>query len=84
VRANQQGQKKGVWDVCIPVHGYNDDGSVSASAWIEFKAGKGKLTPEQEQFRDHLLHQGYEFAVCRSVDEALDFVEEYLQIKLNR
>src|SRR5438128_1707791 len=75
----RQGQKKGIWDVCLPFRSMEGDG-----AWIEFKCGKGKLTPEQTEFRDHLVNEGYEYSVCRSVDEALDFVEEYLQIKLQR
>ncbi len=77
-RMKAEGQKSGVWDVCIPIS------VVDAScAYIEFKAGKNKLTENQEAFRDHLMNQfEYEFAVCRSVEEALAFVEEYLGIEL--
>jgi len=45
MRLKRQGVKKGVWDLNLPVpSGFNH------GLWIEMKAGKNKLTPEQVDF----------------------------------
>lgn len=76
----RQGQKRGVWDVCLPIA---DRDAAAPGAYIEFKMPGKDLTKEQIEFRDEILiPNGYEFAVCRSVDEALEFTEEYLGIVL--
>lgn len=73
----RQGQIPGIWDVMIPIPIQRTPG-----AWIEFKAGKGKLTEFQREFQDHLIISGYKYAVCHSVDEAIEFTENYLNIRL--
>jgi hypothetical protein len=67
-----EGKKPGVWDVFIPhpSNGYN-------GMYIEFKAGKNDLTPEQTAFRND-LQEYYYFRVCRSLYEAVDAVGKYL------
>lgn len=39
--------------------------------FLELKAPKGRLRPEQEAFRDALLAQGFGWALVRSLDDAL-------------
>jgi hypothetical protein len=39
--------------------------------FLELKAPKGRLRPEQEAFRDAVLAQGFAWALVRSVDDAL-------------
>lgn len=44
-RLKLQGVKKGVWDLNLPI-----PSGVNHGLWIEMKAGKNKLTPEQIDF----------------------------------
>lgn len=44
-------------------------------AFIEVKAEKGRLTPEQRNFRLYCVKWGIPHAVCRSIDEVRLFVE---------
>ena len=39
--------------------------------FLELKSLKGRLSPEQEAFRDTALAQGFGWALVRSVDDAL-------------
>ena len=39
--------------------------------FLELKSLKGRLSPEQEAFRDTVLAQGFGWALVRSVDDAL-------------
>ena len=40
--------------------------------FLELKSLKGRLSPDQEVFRDAVLAQGFGWALVRSVDDALD------------
>lgn len=42
--------------------------------FIEFKTGKGRLTEAQEEWADRLVRYGHRYALCRSADEAVDFL----------
>jgi hypothetical protein len=44
--------------------------------FLELKAPKGRLRPEQEGFRDAVLAQGFGWALVRSLDDALDALAE--------
>lgn len=46
--------------------------------WIEFKAGKNKLTENQKIFMECRLKDGYECKVCYNLDEAIKALEQYL------
>ena len=39
--------------------------------FLELKSLKGRLSPNQEAFRDAVLAQGFGWALVRSVDDAL-------------
>lgn len=50
-------------------------------AFIEFKAGKNKMTKEQLAFAERMKKQGYYCALCYSVESAIEFTKWYLGIK---
>lgn len=75
-REKAAGAKQGVPDIlCLvprePWHGL----------CIEMKAKGRQLTPEQKAMRFELSKRDYYYAVCRSADEALRVIEEYLGLK---
>jgi hypothetical protein len=47
------------------------DVSVQVALWAECKSGKGKLSGEQEEFRDNVLAGGGYWIECRDCAEAL-------------
>jgi hypothetical protein len=60
-RAKAMGVRPGIPDLCFVFPG-------GVTKWIELKAPKGSLEPEQRDFRDHVAPHGH-WALCRSVDE---------------
>ncbi len=73
----REGVKKGVADVCIPIARKSCHG-----AYMEFKAGKNKLTPVQNDFLNGVAEQGYEIRAVWTIDQAVEFVKEYLGIDI--
>jgi len=45
--------------------------------FLELKAPKGRLRPDQEAFRDAVLAQGFGWALVRSLDDALGALADY-------
>jgi hypothetical protein len=45
--------------------------------FLELKSQKGKLSPEQEAFRDAMLAQGHGWALVRSLDDALGALADH-------
>lgn len=45
--------------------------------FLELKAPKGRLRPNQEAFRDAMLAQGFGWALVRSVDDALGALADH-------
>ena len=54
-------------------------GKLYHGLFIELKIGKNKLTPDQELFRLNAISAGYGHVVCRSIDEFIYIVNEYLK-----
>ena len=74
-RLKEEGVKAGVPDLCLPVPRGGKHG-----LYIEMKRRKGgKVSPDQLQWLDDLMHQGYECHVCRGCDEARETILEYLR-----
>ena len=73
-KMKQEGVKRGVWDVFLPLPrgGYH-------GLYIEFKFGKGRLTPEQKEFGAYLQDQGYKTGIAYDVDGAMEILENYLK-----
>lgn len=68
-----EGVKAGVWDLqlALPV------GRVPG-LWVEMKAGKNTLSPEQREWRDRMQRVGFKCVVCWSWGAAKDAITEYL------
>lgn len=69
----RMGVKKGVADffLALPLDGY-------AGFWLELKVGKGKLSPEQQDFLDRKTARGYLCAACWGFEAAKEFIMNYL------
>lgn len=70
----REGVRAGVPDVlvAIPKPPY-------AGLWMEFKTATGKTSPAQRQYLHILKAVGYQTAIVRSVDEAIEQVHLYLK-----
>jgi len=84
-RMKEEGVKKGVPDVFLPMPMiYMDKDknvtSVNAGLWIEMKSGKNRPSPEQKWWIEKLRAVGYRVEVCYSCDEAIDVINDYLDI----
>lgn len=64
-RMKAEGVRRGVPDLFLPVVGVNG----AAGLWIEMKTTRGRLSPEQIWWRDH-LRDHYDYALCRNWQEA--------------
>jgi hypothetical protein len=69
-RLKAEGVRRGTPDifVCLP------QGRIG---WLEMKAPKGVLSPEQKHFRDKVLALGHFWALARTVDQALEHLTEW-------
>lgn len=72
-----EGVKKGISDIFVPFPTREASG-----LYIEMKAGKNKLTPEQKEFGEYAESVGYKFITCWTCDEAAKAIEDYLGIEL--
>lgn len=45
--------------------------------FVEFKTRKGKLTPDQEEFKQYAQMQGMCYILCRSVEDLQEGLEAY-------
>jgi len=83
-RMKDEGVKKGVPDVFLPVPmTYVNEGQVTdmkAGLWIEMKAGKNKPSDDQSWWIENLQEMGYRVEVCYSSNEAVDIINEYLDL----
>jgi len=67
------GLKKGLPDLtfALPINGKH-------GLFIEMKTEKGVLAKEQIKYRDLLLKVGYNWELCRSLEEFKNIIKEYL------
>lgn len=73
-RLKAAGVKSGVPDLCLPVPRGHWHG-----LYIELKRVKGgRISPEQTEWLDALIKQGYSASVCRGWEEAKDEILRYL------
>ena len=68
-----EGVKAGVWDLMLALPIGRTPG-----LWIEMKAGRNNLTPEQRTWRDRMTRVGYKAVPCWSWEAARDAVLEYI------
>jgi hypothetical protein len=69
-----EGVRAGVLDVCLP-----KPAGGSAGLYIEFKAGRKNLSPEQLVEVDALVKDGYAVAVCWDALKAIELTQSYLK-----
>lgn len=72
-----EGGKRGIPDVFIPIPRFAFHG-----AYLEFKVVGRKPSKEQLEFMKFAAGQGFACAIVYSVDQAVEFTEKYLDIKL--
>jgi len=85
-RPNQRpevGMQAGVPDLCIPVpsHAWNDgtcEADPVGALYIELKTPSGRLRDTQIKWPKRLTDEGNACAVCRSLDDVIYVVSEYL------
>lgn len=70
-----EGVRSGVPDLMLPVpaNGYH-------GLFIEMKAEKGRLSPQQKDWIAFLCHRDYKALVCQGVEQAKEVIKCYLQI----
>lgn len=77
-----EGVKRGVPDWLCPVNVLcTADGSRYYGLAIEFKARLGKISPEQNEYCNLLIEEGWYVRICRSTQEAIDVVKFYFDMK---
>ena len=88
-RMKAEGVRSGVPDIFLPVPrregrmqvlnvvGWND---IFHGLWIEMKAGKNKPNKQQEWWLKELEVMGYRTRVCYSAEEAIEEIQEYLNL----
>jgi hypothetical protein len=74
-RMKREGMRKGIPDLCLPISRGN-----FLTLYIEMKHGKGRLSPEQTQWISLLSSVGHNCQVCRSFEEAMNTLINYLNL----
>lgn len=74
----QQGVKRGVPDLCLPVaHGRYH------GLYIEMKTPEGHTSKDQDWWGEHLTAQGYMWQVCHGWEAAVATLEWYLSLPMS-
>jgi hypothetical protein len=68
-----QGVKAGVPDILI----FEPKGNFNGLA-LELKVGRNKLTPNQKEWEVKLGSCGWKFALCTTIDQVIEEVENYI------
>lgn len=73
-RFKREGVKAGFPDLFLPYasNGYN-------GLFVEVKTKNGRMRDNQKAWGEYLECNGYKFCVCRSLEEFIEIVEEYLR-----
>lgn len=75
-RLKAMGVVPGVPDLILPVRTSDYTGLA-----IEMKSSTGSLSPEQRDWQEHYIIQGWRFAVCRSAEDARSVLCAYLGVE---
>lgn len=70
-----EGVRSGVPDLWLPVPRHGFSGLV-----IELKAGRGRVTPEQDDWLNFLAGHGFAALLCRGSEAAIRTIRDYLQV----
>jgi hypothetical protein len=79
LKARGEGLKRGVADLflSIPKRTYSEM-DYKNGLYVETKTEDGKQSKEQIEFQKAVESQGYQYTICRSVDEFIKTITEYL------
>lgn len=69
-RLKAEGVRSGSPDICFML----ENGKV---AWLEMKAHKGQLSPNQKAFRDMAGRLGHQWGMARNIDEAIVLLSDW-------
>lgn len=72
-RFKAEGVKAGVPDLFLPVARHQYHG-----LFLEMKTVHGKVRPNQREWHEKLIEQGYKVSVCHSFDEAQKTLTQYI------
>lgn len=72
-KLKREGLKSGVPDLFVPIVMEPKGG-----LFLEMKTSKGTVSANQKDWIKRLKNQGYEVAVCRSLDDAIGTIKQYL------
>ena len=74
-----EGQKRGVADLflSIPKRTYSDIEYINC-LYIETKTEDGTQSKEQKEFQKAVESQGYQYTICRSIEEFIKTINDYL------
>jgi hypothetical protein len=78
-RLKRQGVRAGIPDLFWPAPRGDH-----AGLWIELKRPGGRLTDSQIDWLEYLNDRGYDARVCYGLQEAIDVVAAYFEIRLVR
>lgn len=77
VRAIEQGMKKGVADLFLPVKK-----GIYSGLYIEMKSAKGRTSIDQSKFLKAVSDNSYAAFVCYSAVEAIDKIKAYYDMSM--
>lgn len=70
------GMKSGVWDIIIPI-----DNNIYSALYIEVKSEKGKLSKQQQEWKDIIMKNTAKwplFVEIRDAEEGIILIQKYL------
>ncbi len=74
-----EGQKRGVADLFLSIpRNAPLDNWKKHGLYIETKTDIGKQSKEQKEFQKAVESQGYQYTICRSIDEFIKTINDYL------
>lgn len=73
-----EGVVPGVADLFLSVPAYGEVHVAHHGFYIEMKATTN-MSENQKAFRDAVINEGYKYEVCRSVDQFMSLIAEYLK-----
>lgn len=77
IKLKQMGVKAGVSDLCLPY-----PKGIYHGLYIEMKYDKGRHQPSQKEFLTDMAKAGHYVATCYTAQDAVNVIEEYLNLKL--
>lgn len=81
VRLKAEGMESGIPDWVLPLpQPYRFEHLSASGLMIEFKSALGRLSEEQKTYRTRILEAGWRYEVCRTPDEAIAIVKDYLGV----